>query len=160
MILRHFNLEEEVTVNGKLEEPLKLNHRGTSVTTSWKHRERMHGFIRKNAEDHIVRLEAEVERLRGLLYLKEESLTSMHVLVARLDQIQEELNSIRREFVGLKGNVLDLSEAEKRVYNCYISDRNLTSKEMGEKLGCSRRTITFHMSNIMWKAGVSSRGAL
>ncbi|MEW6004421.1 MAG: response regulator transcription factor [Stygiobacter sp.] len=70
----------------------------------------------------------------------------------------EKLKDLRKKYKGSSTSILDnfigLNEKEKEIL-MYIS-QGLLSKEIGEKLGITKRTVDYHRSRIMQKLGIKT----
>ncbi|MCX7875288.1 MAG: response regulator transcription factor [Melioribacteraceae bacterium] len=71
---------------------------------------------------------------------------------------KEKLKELRKKFKGSSSTILDdtiaLTEREKEIL-IYIAD-GLLSKEIGDKLGITKRTVDYHRSRIMQRLGIKT----
>jgi DNA-binding CsgD family transcriptional regulator len=109
---------------------------------------------------HIQALEREILRLKEMLAERTNALEEMSKVRARLHEMRLELGELEARVALPCKTGFALSPAEKRVFDVLKSSPGVTNKEIAARIGVSKRTVIFHISNIMAKMRVKSRRQL
>jgi DNA-binding NarL/FixJ family response regulator len=139
---------------------LQKTERCGRVTTNWMVRTNSHTANREVMRDHILALEREVDLLREQLKSRTEARAIIQDIGAKLSTYGSELYKMLVSFNAARAAVLSLTPSERTIFEFLITERTLSNKDIANKLNISERTVKFHISSILQKAGARSRNEL
>lgn len=139
---------------------LTVQRTGNYVKTDWLKTKAAAAPRHYYMQQRILRLEKEIDSLRQQVKDKSEACATMKEISVSMATLTHELHKLATSFYAARAILLNLSAAERIVFDLLISNRGIKNKEIANKLCIHEQTVKFHIASILRKAGVRSRNEL